>query len=152
MAKKNKEEKEYKVPKFIYKGSPAQSSLLTNLFIKASPQQRRELFKESQKLFKKQEKAEAQKKIKRLILAKQFEKAPIRTSLQQIGTQEQLAQKRQRRFSAMTSRAEQLEIQAVNFDEVPMLRSMESQRTRLTSPPNKSLIRIEKEVTDSFPD
>ena len=45
-----------------------------------------------------------------------------------------------------------LEIQAVSLDEVPLLHDMERQRTRATTPPDKTLIRIEKEVTDSFPE
>jgi hypothetical protein len=60
--------------------------------------------------------------------------------------------RKQRISNIMGSRAEQLEIQAVSFNEVPMLRNMEQQRTRAVTPSNNFLIGTEKSVTDSFPD
>lgn len=92
-----------------------------------------------------------QQEVKRLKYQRQFEKRPITATTQQVALQEQKAQARQRKIGLMGSRAEQLEIEAVTFNEIPMLRNMEIQRTRLTSPPNKRMTDIIKEVSDSFP-
>lgn len=104
------------------------------------------------KEFQKKIRSEAKKQFGALQAERQFRQAPIRTQLQQVGEQQQLAQRRQRRFSAMTERAEALEIEAVTLDEVPLIRDMERQRMRKTMVSDKFLIDTEKEVTDSFPD
>lgn len=113
-----------------------------------------EFYKKAALLSRRQTIAKQQgiKQARQQILQEQLRKAPVRASTQQLALQEQQAQLRQRKIGIMGSRAEQLEIQAVSFNEVPMLHDMERQRTRLTSPPDRNLVRIEKEVTDSFPD
>ena len=71
---------------------------------------------------------------------------------QSILLQQRAAFERRKRIGFMGSKAEQLELEAVSWSEVPMLVDMERQRTRKTMVSNNFLNRIEKEVTDSFPD
>jgi len=93
-----------------------------------------------------------------LLIAKQklqierLRKRPISGSVQLASIQQQQSRRRQRFVDIMGSRAEQLEIQAVSFDEVPMLHDMERQRSRKTTVSNRFLNDTEKGVTDSFPD
>lgn len=98
--------------------------------------------KEQQKLFKKQGK----------FLLETTKAKPSEYTTGQIFEMHRQAALRRRSLGFMGSRAEQLEIEAVSFDEVPMLHDMERQRSRSCTPPDRSLRRIEKEVTDSFPD
>lgn len=73
-------------------------------------------------------------------------------AVSQAQIQTQQAQRRQRAMGVLGSRAEQMEIWAVNLDEVPMLHDMERQRTKACTPSNKYMEKIERSVTDSFPD
>jgi len=91
------------------------------------------------------------KQAKQQILVHQAGQRPISTATRQLSLQEQQAQARQRRMGFMGSRAEALEIEAVNFNEVPLLHTMERERTRLTSPPHFKMAQIEKDVVRSFP-
>lgn len=70
----------------------------------------------------------------------------------QIGLQEQQARLRQRKFSAMAQRAEQIEVEAVSFNEVPLLKNMEKERTKKTMVSDRFLINSEKWATDMMPD
>lgn len=69
-----------------------------------------------------------------------------------VGITRQVAQNRQRRMGIMGSRAEQLEIEMVNLNEVPLLHDMERQRTNASTPPDSWMTRVIKQTSDSFPD
>ena len=97
-------------------------------------------------------KKSGEKLAKQQIFQQKIQKAPISISTQQLALQQQIAAKRERQFSIAGSRAEQLECQFCAFDETPLLKNMELQRTRGTTPPDASMTRIIKEVSDSFPD
>ena len=91
------------------------------------------------------------KEARKQVFTEQLQRAPIRTTTQQLAFAEQQAQARQRKIGLMGSRAEMLEIECCNFDEVPLLKNMESQRIKMTSPPHFKMQQIEKSVTDLFP-
>ena len=142
--KKEKVGGKYLIPTEKVKGFLS-SSQYSSLAKSSSPAVRKQLFA----LRKKESiKASTQLAKRKLEQAKFYNKNAL---IQQQIIRQQAA-KRQRAMGILGSRAEQLEIQAVSFDEVPMLHNMERQRTRATTPPDKTLRRIEKEVTDSFPD
>jgi len=88
-------------------------------------------------LIKKEQQKEFRKKAKEIY------------NLQHISRQQ--SQVRSRAIGFMGSRAEQLEIQMVNLNEVPLLHRMESERIRLTSPPDKYIEETERSITRSFP-
>lgn len=120
-----------------------------------------EVSKLIKKEFDKKVKLEAKKRFnilqQRAKLQQAFKQRPISASIQQAQIQQAQiqqvqSQKRQRSFSAMVGRAEQLEIEMVSLDEVPMLMDVERQRMRAGSPNTRRIIDIEKEVTDSFAD
>jgi hypothetical protein len=117
-----------------------------------------ELSKLIKKEFEKKVKAEAKGKLERikserlrLERERDIRKKPITTSLEQVRTQTQQAQQTRRKFRVMGSIAEQLEIQAINLDEIPLLQDMEEERTRKTMVSSKALMNMEKPITDSFP-
>lgn len=112
-----------------------------------SPALRKALYKARQDEIKKAVKAE----VKKIQSERKFRERPISATTQQLALQEAKAQERQRKIGFIGSRAEQLEIQAVSFNEVPLLHSMERERTRITTPPDRNMTRIIKDVSDSFP-
>ncbi len=107
------------------------------------------------KILKKEErklvKQSARQEVKRLRREEVFKRRPVRESFKQIQQVERAGKRRASQIQFLGSRAEQLELQMVSLNEVPMLNQMEIERARLTSPPNRDLVRVEKEVTDSFP-
>ena len=86
---------------------------------------------------KQQAKLQGTKQARQQIFQQQVQQHPVTMPLRQMSFQEQQAQRRQRFANMNVSRAEQLEIQMVSFNEIPMLHDMERQRTRLTSPPDR---------------
>lgn len=105
------------------------------------------LKKEEKKLVKRTAKQE----VKRLRREERFKARPVRETVRQIGQVERAGQKRASQIRIFGSKAEQLEIQMVSLNEVPMLQQMDRDRGRLASPPNAEFVRVEKAVTDSFP-
>ena len=71
---------------------------------------------------------------------------------QQLALAQAAANQRNRKMGIMASRAERLELEAVSLDEVPLLHTMERERTRLSTPPDRFIVQTERMATDSFPD
>lgn len=70
----------------------------------------------------------------------------------QLAISRRASTQRNRQINSMGSRAERMELQMLDYSELPLLNHMEKERIRLTIPPNRDIQRIEREVTDSFPD
>ncbi len=104
------------------------------------------------KEFKKKVKLEAKKQFAKLQRQREFQKAPIRTSARELATQFREGQRRQKVIGILGSRAEQIEVEMLELDEIPLLNQLEKRRAIDGSPPQpRFLARFEKKVTDSFP-
>ena len=75
-----------------------------------------------------------------------------KNATQQLAFAQAAANQRNRKMGIMASRAERLELEAVSLDEVPLLHTMERERTRLSTPPDRFIVQTERMATDSFPD
>lgn len=94
---------------------------------------------------------EQAKKSAKLELEKQ-KRGQVQTSVLQASVQQAKANQRQRIIGNVYSKAEQMELWAVSLNETPLLHSMETVRMNQTTPPDRSMTRIIKEISDSFPD
>ena len=91
------------------------------------------------------------KALRRAIIQRQLEVAPVSTSLQIQQQISQQAGQRQRFVNGATSRAERLELWGLSLNEIPILREQEQGRMFMTSPPDRWMTRTIKSVTDEFP-
>ncbi len=101
---------------------------------------------------KRQEQIQAKKEFKRYLIRKQFEQAPVSSTIQQQQIISQRARQRQRIMGTIGSRAERLELWGLSINETPLLHNIENQRMRACSPPNRFIEGTERSVTNSFPD
>jgi hypothetical protein len=104
------------------------------------------------KLRESSRKAELKGKIQGLRRSEAYRNAPISSSLQSVGQVQAQAVQSQRKFQMLGSRAERIENYLTSINEVPFLHTMEKERGKQCTPPDKWILNIERNAALSMPD